>query len=125
MLGDFDSVTALEFNETANDGSCNPNETGTNCEDFYLSALTDFAPEMFNFDGMQFQVLFRVIPVQNAIVDIIGDQLRVITREDAPGTSIIDVQMLWRKVPAPATLALLGLGLAGIGAFSRRKQKKA
>lgn len=123
-------VTGIEFNETLNEApaECNQaNPHGTGCDDFYVSMLGDFAQETFEFLGEEFALDFRILsPDGSAIIQTVGDELRIFTAENFPGVSVADIQMHWepiaQAVPEPGTLALIGLGLAGIGFIGRGKR---
>jgi len=125
VFSQFNHPTSLTFNETLNTAPCDPNQTGTICEDYYLSLLNAFLPVTFNHLGIDYDVSFGLIPADGTtIIDMVGNHVRIITPENSPGISMIDVNMQYSRrgrVPEPTSIALIGLGLVGIGFANRRK----
>lgn len=122
IFSDLGSPTGITFNETLNATPCTPNQTGTVCEDYYLTLLTGFAPLEFKYQGSHYFVDFRVIsPDGSALIDTVGPNLRIITPENAPGISLADVQIHWTNLPEPGILGLIGIGLLGFG-FAKRRE---
>ena len=124
---DQGSINDFLFNESHNDAPCDetPNPHGTVCDDSYMTPLVGFAPLLFDHMGMTYRLDFRVIsPDNSAIIMMDGMDLMVFTAEDFPGQSILDVQMHFEKVPEPEMLALMTLGLSGLGLALRRRRRQ-
>lgn len=126
-----DSFIDITFDETLNREPCPvPNPVGTVCDDYFCVMAMDFAPLFVTIGDETYEVEFRLTtndlyPVDPVVLyDDETGQFKVYTGEGA--TSSLDGQMRIREVgvPEPATMALLGLGLLGIGIVSRRRVKK-
>lgn len=125
-VGDFftdtDSIS-IGFTETVNTGGCplgNPN--GSVCDDLFSFNLGTFAPISFTFGGHAYQVEFGLNNFQKSSTNFPAcpsGNCTIWTAENV--TSSLDVQARIRQVPEPATLALFGLGLLGLGFAKRRK----
>lgn len=119
--GDVNSV-GISFNETLNAGSCpNGNPNGSICDDLFKFGLTTFAPISFTFGLHTYQVEFGLGNFINSSTNFPtcpGGDCTIWTAENV--TSSMDVLARIRQVPEPATLALIGLGLLGIGFVKRR-----
>lgn len=115
---DNNEPITISFVETANVTDCpGPNPNGSHCDDIYTFTNVGLASLPFTAnDGSNWMVDFRLGGLDNAVV--IGNT--VYTAESQ--TSHIHVQALVRQVPEPGTLALLGLGLLGLGFAKRRSQ---
>jgi hypothetical protein len=122
---DDEGTTTLGFLETPNqttNGVC-PYEThvGGPCDDLFYFTAAALNPLIFNAnDGTKWQASFRLGNFVGSYFDGIS------TVWTAEGTSShLDVQMRISQIPEPGTLFLAGLGLFGVGFFSRRKSSVA
>ena len=110
----------IKFTETDNTGPCvNPTPAGTICDDFFDFNVGGLAPLAFSSGGLNYQLIFGLETGMGTFFDGIRDD-RIYTAEDA--TSMLFVTARIVQVPEPMTLALLGLGLLGIG-FTTRQRK--
>lgn len=118
---DTDSI-GISFTETLNAVPCaGPNPNGSICDDFFRFQLGTFAPIGFSLNGHNYQVEFGLGNFVNSATDFPtcpGGTCTVWTAENV--VSSMDVLARIREVPEPATLALMGLGLLGLGLMRRR-----
>lgn len=116
---DSDDAITITFVETPNVTNCSaPNPNGSHCDDYFTFTAIGLQSLAFTAnDGTHWMADFRLANLVNAVQ--VGDT--VYTAESA--SSHMDVQVLVRQVPEPATLMLMGLGLAGLGFSRRRKQQ--
>ena len=127
--------THVTFNETENKATLAacppPNPRKTRCDDFYSVAKAELVTPVTidlgdgDFLDLTFK-LFAPIPSNVTVLDD-GTTVFVFTSESAPGVSVFDVQMHWAtrhidRVPAPAALVMVGLGLGAMAAFGRRRK---
>ena len=94
------------------------------CPDVYTT-IPLVGEMMFFSDGSyEYYLAFRFVPGANAIVDYLGDQVRIFTVEGDPGISVVytEARIYARslEVPEPATLALLLAGLGMLAGLRRR-----
>ena len=117
VLTDTNAVK-IKFTETPNIGPpcVTPNPEGTICDDFFDFDASGLAPLAFSSGGLNYQLLFGLEPGAGTFVD--GN--RVYTAEAAISELFVTARIV--QVPEPMTLALLGLGLLGIG-FTTRQRK--
>lgn len=113
-----DSINFLvDFDETQNTATvlgCGPlQQSTTPCDDvFTLNGGTFPVTAPFSFEGDNYQLSISLLGLD--------DQGRLITEEDA--TNEFRSQIRITEVPAPATVALLGLGLFVLGMIGLRRQ---
>jgi len=126
LIETYANTFTLEYWETLNSTPCEgDNPFGSDCDDRFrykfagasdFTTLEDVSIGQFTYGGTEYSVSMTgfICPVEGCIGEFYspegGDRLAVVNLEV-------------HAVPEPATLALMGLGLAGIG-FSRHRRKQ-
>jgi len=117
----------IDFIETPNDGSCGfPSDS--NCDDIFVIAFGALA-NSFDYLGVTYNIAIvtlsgNINPLPNATCAEAGvaNGCLGFTTPEGENTPV-DFGILITQVPAPGALAVMGMGLLGLGALARRRKK--
>ncbi len=138
------SVIDVRFLETENDGSCEVGTAGPNglCDDIFVVVNPGEIAFDFIFEGYKYE--FSVVSQDpdpmgddtglNSLPDEACDAVGLnvpdgmcyglVTSESIDNSFAFDLVLTARKISEPAILALMGLGLLGVGYSRRRRQSR-
>lgn len=111
------AVIDVNFTETPNRtnlANCPYQQTLIGCDDYFTIAGLPL-PINFFFDDTWYQIQFRLIPGAGFFLP---SENLLVTGENTDNTLFIQARLV--DIPEPLTIAILGLGLIGVG-FSTRK----
>ena len=115
------------FEETPNNGNCTPSSV-SNCDDIFVLTNPDLLQEQFMHEGYIYTLtigadgLGALDDATCAAAGVASGCVGLTTKE----TFYNPVQFfinLTARIPTPTSLALLGAGLLGLGAFARKQRK--
>lgn len=114
---DSDEPVILNFTETPNGGSCVPSYVTPACNDHFTYNASSLNSLAFDAnDGSHWLVNFRLAD----FIDSYHDEPNATVYTAEERNSHVSVQAMVTHVPEPGTIALLGLGLLGLGFVKRR-----
>ena len=120
------SPLQIQLTETPDVAGCpQGNPLGTVCDDIFLIANLSGSLEFYNDGEYIYTAEFRFDPdnVGLNVIPLPGDAgYQIFTAE--PGSTTISTQarVVARKIPAPGVLALLGVGIIGLGLGGRKRR---
>lgn len=103
------------------DANCSgPNPNGSVCDDIFTTPVLSGEVEFYRDGDYAYFVEFQFDP-QATEVFMNGPLVTIFTAEENTTTIATQARVTARKVPAPGSALLLGLGLAAVAGFRRRK----
>jgi hypothetical protein len=133
-------ISLTETANTATEAECDPSThipATTPCSDFFLFALDTFGPLAFSYAGNDYLLFFDLIPGGGTLFDVVAAEcdsanpgldtcgrIRTAEADTNDITIVMTLEQLTRTTPAPATLILLGMALAGAGLVSRLRARR-